>query len=266
MAATKTAIWNGVSSASIPELVIGPIRRSILGSLRGVHTMIPGRPGSWYTAQPRGLRTVTMECHIMAEDAAARRAAVVAVSDWLDVEQEAKLYLSDMPEKFYWATYDEPSEPEEWREAATFELVWKVQPFAQDDNVTTESWVSDASDNHIWNPGLVAPSYPVITITPTNGTLTGFTLECNGDTLIFAGNIADDASVTINSIVPVVLTGINDDIDLLGFFDPADVLLVGVTGTFPVLMPGSNNVNFVKTGGTATSFDIDVMYRLSYRD
>lgn len=270
MPASKIATVNEVSSTTIPELVIGQVWRSLLGSFRGVHVPVPGRAGAWFSGQKRGTRELRWSCFVLAEDFEARRAAVVSVSDWLDWDEDVKITLSDMPGKYYMGTLSDPPDPEEWREAGVFELVFIIQPYAFDDNITNENWTSDSDDNHTWSPTLLAPVYPLISITPTNGTLLNFTLESNGDTLVFVGDIASGSTVTINAMVPIVVSGIGNvalDEALTGAFDPSTALLTGVSGSFPVLMPNIvNNVHFVKQAGTATSFTISVNYRKVYRD
>lgn len=265
MAISKEVVWNEVSSTNIPELVIGQVWKPLLGSFRGVHTFVPGRPGAWYTPQKRGLREIRMSCHIIAEDAEARVEAMEAVADWLDVEAEAKLTISNVPNRFYLATVGDLPDPEEWREVGSFDLVWLAQPYSFDESISVESYSQDANENHIWDPGLLAPVWPVIQITPTNGTMTEFLLEVNGDNLTWEGSVASGNSLTVNAIVPVVVTGVSTDTELTGAYNPAAVSLAGVGGTFPTLMPGSNNVHFVKNAGTATAFNIQIQYRKTYR-
>lgn len=268
MAASKEVTINTISSTSVAGLVIGQVWRSLLGAFTGVHTRIPGRVGAWYTGQKRGLRELRMSCFVIGETFQDRRDAVTATADWLDWDDEVVITVSDMPGKYYLGVLSDPPDPDEWREAGTFDLVFLIQPYAFDETISTESWTSDADDNHTFNPNLKSPWYPIIHIKPTNGTLTGFTLESNGDTLYVTGlAIASGTFVTVNSIVPVVVGGIGTDVGLTGAFNPIDAILNGVEGSFPVLMPDmTNNIHFVKTGGTATSFDISVEYRRTYRD
>lgn len=266
MPQSKTVTWDEVLSTSIPELVIGQVTRDLVGQPRGTFKEVPGKDGSWFFGQARGRREIRAQCFILADSIAERRTVMEEVANWLDVTTEAKLELSDEPGIYYMAVLSEAPQPAEWRELGTFELAWQAQPYSYDNEPDTESFTADADELHSWDPGLVVYTYPIIEITPTNGTLTGFSLETNGDTLFYSGLVADDATLTINSIAGVVLQGSNLDIELTGAYDPLASDMGGVSGKFPVLLPGvSNTVHFVKSGGTATSITVDITYRKRYR-
>jgi|SRR5690606_1893863 len=267
MAASKTITWNGVASTTISGLVIGQVTRSLVGEVQGTHVKIPGKPGSTYFPQSRGRRTISVDCFVEASTAAARRTAVDAVAAWLDVEVQAELYISDEAGVYYEAVLETSPDVDEWREFGVFTLVWKVNPYALDTNVDTESWTSGVNTTHNWDPGLDVWVEPIIEITPTNGTLTGFTLTANTDYVMsWTGLVADDDTLTINGIAKVVLGAPNSDVDLTGTFDLNDLVLSGFLGKFPILIaPGVNTITFLKLSGTATSFDIVVTYRKRYR-
>lgn len=267
MPSTKTVTWDGVSSTTIPTLRIGQVWRSLHGQSRGTYVELPNRAGGYHFNSRPGLRTIRLGCHIEAADADARNLAIEDVADWLDVDYEAKLIISDRSDVFYRATLSTPPDPDEWREFAEFEIQFTAQPYSEALLTTVESWASGTNENHVWDPSLLVPVYPVIEITPTNGTLTDFTVETNGDTMSFVGaNVNSGSTVTINSIVPIVLAGQSNDADLTGYFDPVNTYLLGVSGEFPILVaPGNNNVHLIVTGGTATTINMKVTYRKAYR-
>jgi hypothetical protein len=111
------------------------------------------------------------------------------------------------------------------------------------------------------------PADPVIEITPTNGTLDAFSIQANGNTLLWGGDVvASGETITVNSIAPTVIAGPNGDSMLTGTYDPSIVSVAQLDGAFPILIPsGSNQVRFIDMGGTATSFSIVVSYRKKYR-
>lgn len=189
-----------------------------------------------------------------------------ALADWMDVQSEANLTISDEAGIYYTGVATNFPDPSEWREVATFELEWMVQPYSFDNSITTEAWTADADDTHTWSPGLKTFTYPVIELSPTNGTLTGFNLTVNGDTLSYTGEILEDQIITINSIAPIVTLGANLDTQLTGAYDQTNVFMAGFSGAFPELSPATNNVvTFVRTGGTATAINISVKFRHQYR-
>lgn len=115
-----------------------------------------------------------------------------------------------------------------------------------------------------WDPDIEVPTDPVIEVTPTNGTLLGFELTVNGDTLSWTGTLADDDTLTVDGLNVVVLTGAVGDVSLTGAYNPANLNMEGAFGVFPTLVPGTNTMVFVKTGGTTTAVTIVFKYRKQY--
>lgn len=259
--------WNGVSSATIPELVFSNPIREMLGSHRGSFLEIPGRTGAWYYPNVRGRRLITVPGFIQASTwPAGRRNAVTAVADWLDQDAESRLILGDDPSVFYLAVITDPGDVTEWRELGSFQLVWNCQPYSFAINPSVSSHVVDQSQTDVFDLGNLVTLAPVIVITPTNGTITAFNLTLNGDTLQWAGGtIALGNSLTINSISSVVTTGMSIDIELTGAYVPGDLSMTQVYGAFPFVRPGSNTLTYSQISGTATVINIDINYRLAYR-
>lgn len=263
---TKTITWDSVSSTTVPGLVIGQVTRQLLGETRGSFVEVPGREGSWYFSERRGRRKITAEMFIMVDDMADRGDAVEALADWLDVNEEAQLTISDNPNRFYRGVLMSPPDIDEWRDlAGPFEIEWAVDPYSYDTSITTESWTSDADDTHVWDAGLLMLVRPVIEITPTNGTIMEFDLTTNGTVLSYSGSIADDQTITINSIAPMVTSGVNTDVNLTGAYNPAQTFIAGFSGEFPELVTGNNSIRLQVLAGTATSVTVSVKYRKQYR-
>lgn len=262
--------WNGVSSTTIPQLICGRITRKLLGGHRGSFVEIPGRDGSTYFPEERGRREITIECAILEPDVAfpaGRRDAVTLVADWLDVNRQCKLILGDATGVYYNAVLAEPPDVDEWREAGIFDLTFLAEPYAYGTAVTTNTLAltSGVADNEDF--GVNLPVFPVIEITPTNGaSITGFTLTVGENTLTYNTLLATGDTVTINAIAMSVLAGSSNDTYLTGAYDPIDLVMAGVTGTFPILMPDFQDVTITKLGGTATTFSVKFYYRNRYRN
>jgi predicted phage tail component-like protein len=237
----------------------------MIGRPRGPKVVIPGRAGFIHFDQPPGSRTITAECFIEGATPQERRDRFELLADWLDVQLQSPLILSDTADVFYLGVVEDSDEAQEWRDYGTFELIWEVQPYSYGLTPTEETWSSGVSETHNWDPEVKALVYPVIEITPTNGTLTSFDLVTNDDTLLYVGNVSNGATITINSIGAVVLAGVSNDVELTGAYDHNDLSMAGVAGQFPVLIPGTNSVQFIKGGGTATAITITVSYRKTYR-
>lgn len=264
--AGKTIVWNGVSSDSLDGVIIGKVTRSVIGRPRTTLLEIAGKAGFYTFPQERGSRLITAEVSVSTASGAAHDTAMEEFADWLDVESEARLKIGNGDRYYQGVVRDSPI-PDEWNGLSTFEVVWEVQPYAYADDVGQEIWSDDNNHVHTWDAGIEVPVKPVITIQPTNGTLYAFQLGANSyDLYVENIAIASGEFVTVNSIVPVVLFGPNDDVQLTGVYDPGDLAMGGTSGSFPILVPGgSNTVNFIRTNGTATAFSITTSYRATYR-
>lgn len=266
MPASKYILWNDNDSSNIEGLVIGQVRRSLIGAPRGPKLTIPGRAGFIHFPQPPGPRKIIATGFIEAPTFQQRRDRFEELADWLDVQLEARLVISDTPDVYYMGVIEESGDANEWRSTGTFELVWQVQPYAYALTTTEEAWVASIADDHLWDPDITTLVYPVIEIQPTNGTLTGFELTVNDQVFSYAGMIADDAIITINSIAAVALTGASGDTELTGAYDPNALSMSGVDGIFPELVPDTtNSIEFDAAGGTATNINITTTYRRAYR-
>ena len=266
MALSKVVTWNGIASTDVPGLVIGKILRDPIGEIRTAMIPVPGRDGAWVFPQNRGMRSMVVEAFIEEPTTLELRATNVLFSDWLDVLGQAYLQISDDPGVFYEAVLESVTEDDAWRGVGIYTITWALQPYALSDAIEVEAWTADDNDVHIWDPQLGIEVFPVIQVTPTNGTLEGFQLITNDSFLTYFGSVADDATITINSISLVVLLGVSGDGMLTGAYNPAAISMQYVDGEFPVLYPGGNNeVHFIKTGGTATTINISVSYRKKIR-
>lgn len=264
-----TVTWNAVSSATIDGLTCGKITRQLVGEHRGSFISIPGRPGSHYFPEERGRRKITIECFVLTDGLAfpaGRRDAVTEVADWVDINAECQLILSDAPNVYYNAVLSEAPDVDEWRELGTFNLVFDAEPYAYDVDVSSELFNMVSGVPQTFDFGLVAPTWPVLEITPTNGSSSGFSLDVAGQTLNYQTPILDDHTVSVNALAMAVLAGTNDDVNLTGVYDPTNLLMSGVTGVFPLLGTGTQEITITKLGGVATLFDVNVIYRKLYRN
>jgi phage-related protein len=259
-------IWNAVSSTTIPELVFSNPVRQMLGDHRGSFQEVPGRRGSWYFPEVRGRRLITVPGFIQVDSfPTARRDAVLAVADWLDVDIEARLVLGDDPGFYYEAVLGDCGDVTEWRDVGEFEFQWHASPFAYELEGSEVELSATNNYNTAFDPDIFTPLNAVIEVTPTNGTLTDFDLGMNGESLSWQGNLLSGSTLTINGISTVVTLGSNTDTELTGAYDVNDLDMAGVMGRFPSLIPGVNTFNFHVNTGTATAITVVIHYRKAYR-
>lgn len=266
-----SASWNGVSSTTLTGLHLVKTHRGMIGASRDQFVPTPGREGAWGFSELRGNRRIVTECAIGAGSVgvAGRHALVVAVADWFDIPGPNKLIFSDQTDR-YWLGFAAGSpDPDEWREGATFSLEWECAPYAYDVNVTTTC--ASALSPSGWSSSIVNPGnvdlLPEITITPLNGgvtALTSFSITVNGDTIASTATVAAGTPINLSSLSDTVTTGLSTDTELLGAYDPANLVMQTVLGDFPILSPGSNAWNISWSGG-ATVVRVCFRYRRRYR-
>jgi len=207
-----------------------------------------------------------MACTLVASSAAARRDALSDIFDWLDVIGRKELYFSDQTDRYWSAALNSGINVDEAVRLGRFVVNFEAEPYALAASTTQvcATAVSVPTDSDTFNmPGSVNVD-PEITIVPSGGNLTGFTLTVNGDALSWTGDIAAGATLTISSISSTVLAAASGDTMLVGAFDPNDLDMTNVTGLFPVLIPGSNAWSIASVTGGATSLAICFNYRRRY--
>lgn len=262
--------WNGVSSTTIVGLTCGKVTRRLVGSHRGSFVQVPGWPGSHYFPEERGRRTISIDCHVLNEGSGfptARRDAVTEVADWLDINAECKLTLGDAPGLYYNAVLVDPPDVDEWRELGEFTLVFEADPYAYALTPSSHPFALTSGVEVTYDFDIQTQTWPVIEVTPTDGiSAQGFELTVGTQTLVYSATVATDDTVTINGIGMAVLAGTSNDVYLTGAYDPLDQQLVGVTGVFPIIVPGDNSITITTIAGTATTYDVNVHYRKRYRN
>jgi phage-related protein len=214
------------------------------------------------------MRTITLDCVIVADSFDDRRDAVEAVADWLDTDTQDQLWLSDRPDRYWVAKLGEPPDVDEWRLKSQFKLPFVCEPYAY--AVATSSHTASATGGGLWSQTWTVPdgvaAWPVVEVTPLDGDLDGFTFTLNGVSLTYAGTVTSGTTITISSISAVLYEGQNADVELTGALEYDGIDMADVDGDFGQIEPGSNTIGFLADGATtATLIEIDVSWRRRYR-
>lgn len=263
MSNLKTVTLDGTASSSVSELRIRRVDRSLLGEARDVQALVPGRDGSWTYPEEPGNRRIVIVGWLQAEGVSAKRTAIHNLAAWVETpDPPVHLIVSDESDRFYEVTLsDWEVDTSERYPTVVIEFVGSAFAYANSLSTHTEN-ASGTPDSGTFVLSIVMEADPVIEITPTNGTITSFTLTINGASITWTGGtIGDDETITISSISDTVTIGANDDMELTGVFNPDDISMASVEATgFPVLIPGTNAWALEWTG-TATTVDIDFSWR-----
>ena len=263
---TTDATLNGVPlSTAVPDALILRPARHLVGRRRHQALDVPGRAGPWIFGEQPGAGTVTLDVSIRSATLAARRAAVSALADWVDLDATAPLILDDLDDRYYDAILISDPDAAEWLDAADIALTFLTGPYSLAVATSSESITATPSpDSGSFSIADEVDAEPVIEVTAVGGTLLTFDLTLNGDTLSYGGpTITAGNTVTISSISDTVTTGLNADTELTGAY-AGTVVLGDVTGTFPDLVAGSNTWS-VQWTGTAGTIIIALAWRRRYR-
>lgn len=261
------ATWDGSLSSTIAALRLTKLRRRMVGADRNVVVDIPGRDGGWVFSERRGFRQITAECVVVAPPGGARHDAVVAVADWLDKTGERKLIFDDQPDRYWLATLRDDPDPDEWRSTGRFSVNWSAQPYAYAVATSSQALTATAvsGTSGTFTPADTIDAYPVVEVTPLDGTMTALTLTMNGDSLSWSGSpIYALATLTISSVSYTVTRGASTDTELTGAFVAANVDMADVSGEFPMIVVGGNSWA-ASWSGTATRLRITITWRRRYR-
>jgi predicted phage tail component-like protein len=255
---------NGAAlSDEVPEAEVLRVTRPIVGARREQYVEVPGRAGSVLYPEEPGDRSLTIAIHILGDTFNDRRDAVRRLADWADIGQRSRLVIDDEPDRFHEAILAGAPTFDEWLTSGSGDLEFRTGPYALALAASVvDLTLPDNSGTFPIDDDL--PAFPVVEITPTDGTITSFTFELNDTSLSYAGLVNDDATITISSLAYTVTQGANTDINLTGAFDIGAVDLADVSGTFPVLLPGTNAWTLT-WDGTATTVDVRITWRRRHR-
>lgn len=267
-------IFDGVSSTTIPEFICHEVKRSLVGSNRNVLVDVPGKEGAWLFVEKRGNRRIEIEASVLTLNGSsptypgARRDALTAVADWLDLPGYRKLEIGDRPGIYYLAVLDTAVDVEEWRHLGKMKLSFSCEPYAYENSITTWTSADDLSGTPItFTFADKVDAYPIVDVLAVGGNIPGFALEVNGYQLECPGVLLSGATRSINSLAYVVINGPNSDTTLNGTIAFGSVLMPDGSGSFPVLRAGNNpqTVRLVNTSGATGTATITMKWRRRVR-
>lgn len=254
---------NGVSLASaVPSAYVQDVVEQIVGQRRYSTVLIAGRPGSWRYDEEPGDRLIRVPILINTGSVAARIAATDALAYWADIGTSAALIRSDRPTWRWDALLSNNNEIAVKAGRASVELDFLVGPYREAISLSSQAVTATTNpDTDTFSIGDTVNADPVVELTPAGGSFTATSLTVNGYTLTWSGDaILAGETLTISAISDTVLRGANNDVNLTGTFDAADVDMADAAGQFPVLLPGSNTWTLSWTG-TATSVAVNFTWR-----
>lgn len=268
MTAVDVTIDTVALSTAVASARILRVRRQLLGDRRDVHVDVPGRAGAFTFAEEPGDRRIILEVSFAETSFALRRAAARALAGWADTPSgRVNMVIDDEPDRYYEVVLESAPDVDEWLAHGDAELEFRSSPYAF--AVSTSSTSITASAGSASGMFVAADdelvAFPIIEVTPLDGTLTAFELTISGDTLEWTGSgIGAGDTVTVSSPAAMVTTGPNIDVNVTGTYDPNLVDMEGVTGEFPLINPGANTYAFT-TDGTATAVRFRITWRARYR-
>jgi phage-related protein len=249
-----TISLDGISSSTIPELVIENVSRQITPGIRDSYRDVPGRSGSLLFTEAAGDRSISVRFAAVGDDSATRRVAVreAAALVYGDGLGRRKLVVSDETDRFYWAKLAAPILAEELLARGRFDVDFRTSPYALATAISTDTVVGNGSIVIAVAPGFASFFEPSIEVEANVSLAGGFTLDVDGRAIVYSGAMALGAKVTISTISTTVTTGADGDAELDGTFVGADLAMTSVSGDFPLLTAGTNTVT--ATGAITSVF------------
>lgn len=259
-----TFTFDGIDSATIPELLVIRVRRPLVGNRRDEFVEVPGREGFWLFPEKAGARTLTIEFDLLATTFEDRRAAVIELADLLDRPAGlARLIVDDEPDRFHLCRLSSAPDPDEWLTHGAFSVDLTAEPFAQFLTASSEVFAASSGVAHPFAIPDTVDAIPEVELTANGGTVTGFSLDINGTVLVYGTGgtgLTAGQTLTVSTLSYTVTRGVSEDPDLDGSFDPADLDMATVSGDFGDLVPGSNSITVTRSG-TATTVGVTVRWR-----
>ena len=221
----KSVSFNGKTNQDLGLRVVGWTRQ-ILPSSRDILEYIEGVDGPIHIDKPLGSRIISITFEAKFSNDEERADAQSRVAQWLFTRQFTKLELSDEPGLYYMAKVldDSDLDPEYFQ--AEFEIVFTCHPLKfgteHDKNLFTNSL-----GGVFTNPGTY-DSRGIFTITPTTNA-DSFELSVNDAVISYDGEVVAGDTVTVDSkSLELRLNG--------------DLMIMEVSGYFPIIKPGSNEL------------------------
>jgi predicted phage tail component-like protein len=259
-----TFTFAGTSSTTIPEIEVLRVRRPLVARRRDDYVEVSGRPGFWLFEEEPGARRITLELQILGDSFEARRAAVIALADLLDQPGISKLVVDDEPDRFHRCRLASDPDPEEWlSHTGAFSVDLVAQPYSEAETISDETFTITSSTPATFEAPDKVEGLPIVTVRANGGTITGFSLTVNGETLTYGDTLSAGQTVTISTLAYVVTDGAPSSIAdaLEGIFNPAALDMASVSGDFPYVVPGTNSVALVRAGGSSTSATVEISWR-----
>lgn len=242
---------DGVSSSTIPEIVVEDVTRQIVPSVRDSYLEVPGRSGSWLFEEEAGDRPLGIRVALVGESVAERREAVRKAARFIYAPGRRKLIISDEPDRFLWAKIADAPRSDELLARGRFEATFRTGPFAESTAISTATVAASGNLVVPDEDGLADFFEPVVVVTAT-GPVSGWTITTNGVALSYGSAMTSGAKVTVSTIAATVTTGDSIDTELVGLFNGANLAMTAVDGDFPKLSAGANPV--VLSAGISTAW------------
>lgn len=221
----KFVKYNGKTSQDLGLRVMSWTRQ-ILPSSRDSLEYIEGVDGSIHIDKPLGSRIVSVTFKAKFNNDEERANVQSKVAQWLFTRQFAKLELSDEPDLYYMAKVLDDSDlsPEYFQ--AEFEIVFTCQPLKFGTR-HSENILVDDTEGILINPGTY--NSPVIfTIKPTVN-MESLMFTVNGITISYDGEISSSDEIVVDS-------------ESLEFRINGNLMIMEVSGYFPIIEPGNNTI------------------------
>jgi len=253
--------FDGESSATaVPELVAQRIRRPFMGDVRDQYVEVPGRESAWLFSQAAGDASLEVDCTLIGDSRAERRAAVRSLASWSASSDRAPLIIDDEPDRMWYAKLESSPNVDEALRLGRLTLSFRCEPYAVAVNT---SEVSASAFPFVFNaPGDAdIAMYQVIEVTTTAPAASGFEIVVNGVAIGTREVLAAGVTRTVSALSATITTGANANAELAAnrYVAGTPLAMALAEGDFALLEPGSNTIAV-----TRGSVSVRVVWRRRY--
>lgn len=218
------------SSSSIEHgLRILSWERDPLPEVRDHYEYLPGRHGIVHFPQPLGSRNNSVEFRLFSRNDEERIQKITEIMSWLHTDEFMPLEFDDEPGIHYLAKInDKPDVTNITPFQTDFVVEWICQPFKMSNEEHLRHFDVDGINPIEVEVGGNVDTPPIIEITASSS-VSSLILEINGEVIKYDGDIMANNRIIIDSLEYAFM--VNDELKV-----------EKVTGLFPVLQPGRNEI------------------------
>jgi predicted phage tail component-like protein len=249
--------FNGVHSSIFKVHFESQPAIPLTGEIKDYYEDIAGKNGSFLFPQPFGDKIIKVSCLLLSDSKEERVMLAKKVARWLVTTHRTQIVFDEDPSIYHVGKIEKQIDFESLISFGKFEVIFRCEPFSYGTNQNELNWFArNNTAMQIVTEG-TAEIKPKVIIFAKYGFLNGITLEVNGYTFIYNGEISANGKIYIDSKYFTVSTNPNLDSNLTGIgLQGQNSMLNQTDGSFPIMQGGENSFLFNSLNGNSADITI----------